>query len=63
MFNRDEPEREKRVYVTVKASDMGRSVRVVFCIETFVFALKITSWLNDGSTISTSIAALLSLSV
>ena len=26
MFNRDEPEREKRVYVTVKASDMGRSV-------------------------------------
>ena len=26
IFDRDEPEREKRVYVTVKASDMGRSV-------------------------------------
>ena len=40
MFNRDEPEREKRVYVTVKASDMGRFVSTSLWLKIVFFSYK-----------------------
>ena len=40
MFNRDEPEREKRVYVTVKASDMGRFVSTSLWLKIVFFFIQ-----------------------